>query len=249
MKAVVLALSGLMFYAKISDGTLNFYINQRFSWLSFVAVLLFLILSLTMLYRLLERRSAGSTPIGGLAMVDNQDPPGHGGGLSTLSLAILAVPALLGLLVPARPLGASAISSKGIGLLAPDSPQSVTQVRRPNTGTRNILDWLREFQREADPVTAFKGQPVDVIGFVYRDARSGQNQFWISRFAVSCCVADAAALGLLVQTDQATSLTTDAWVRVTGKISASQFAGETLPAITPDKIEPVEQPKQPYLYP
>ena len=239
VKAAVLGLSGLMFYAKISDGTLNFYISQRFAWLSFVAVLLFFVLALTMVYRLLERRSTAETGM----------PATHGGNMSALSLAILAIPALLGLLVPARPLGASAISSKGIGLTAPTGPQSVTQVRRPNTGTRNILDWLREFQREADPVAAFKGQSVDVIGFVYRDARSGENQFWVSRFAVSCCVADAAALGLLVQTDQTKTLKTDVWVRVTGKIGASQFAGETLPAILPEKIEPVDQPKQPYLYP
>ncbi len=255
VKAIVLALSGLMFYAKISDGTLNFYINQRFAWLSFVAVVLFLMMALTMLYRLLARRSTDAAALyndHSSASIEanlSSASSGHGGGLSALGLAILALPALMGLLIPARPLGASAISSKGIGLLAPDSPQSVIQVRRPNTGTRNILDWLRDFQREADPVAAFKGQPVDVIGFVYRDARSGKNQFWVSRFAVSCCVADAAALGLLVQTDQATSLKTDTWVRVTGKISTGQFAGETMPAIVPDKIEPVEQPMQPYLYP
>ncbi len=243
IKAVVLALSGWMFYAKISDGTLNFYINQRFSWLSFVAVLLFMVLALTVLYRLLERRVTSD------AVPTMTPATTHNASLSPLSLVILALPALLGLLVPARPLGASAINSKGIGLIAPDGPQTVTQVRRPNNGTRNILDWLREFQHEADPVAAFKGQSVDVVGFVYRDGRAGENQFWVSRFAVSCCVADAAALGLLVQTDQAKSLQTDTWVRITGKISAAQFAGEMLPAITPDKIEPVEQPKHPYLYP
>ena len=240
LKGIILALSGLMFYAKISDGTLNFYINQRFAWLSFVAVLLFLALALTMLYRLIERRPVLATPVAALTA--------HGNNISPISLAILVIPALLGLLVPARPLGASAISSKGIGLIAPDAPQ-VTQVRRPVNGTRNILDWLREFQHESDPASTFKGQAVDVVGFVYRDGRSGENQFWVSRFAVSCCVADAAALGLLVQTDQAKSLKTDTWVRVTGKLSAAEFAGEKLPAIVPEKIEPVAQPDQPYLYP
>jgi len=52
-----------------------------------------------------------------------------------------------------------------------------------------------------------------------------------------------------VQTDQAKSLKTDTWVRISGKFGASQFAGETLPAVIPDKIEPVDQPAQPYLYP
>ena len=46
LKAAVLGGLGLMFYAKLSNGTLSFYINQRFMWLSFVAVLLLAMLAL-----------------------------------------------------------------------------------------------------------------------------------------------------------------------------------------------------------
>ncbi|MGQ9814144.1 MAG: TIGR03943 family putative permease subunit, partial [Candidatus Roseilinea sp.] len=102
--------------------------------------------------------------------------------------------------------------------------------------------------RQSDPA-AFVGQEVDVIGFVYRDPRNASNQFWVSRFVVSCCVADASAIGLLVQADQASTLTLDSWVRVTGRLGLGEFAGERLPVIVPDTIEPTEQPEHPYLYP
>jgi uncharacterized repeat protein (TIGR03943 family) len=164
------------------------------------------------------------------------------------AVAIMALPMLLGLLVPARPLGANAVSSRGIGLSAPDRPGSVTQAQRAVTGPKNVLDWLREFTRNGDPA-AFNGQAVDVTGFVYRDPRTAGNQFWVSRFTITCCVADASAIGLLVQTDQAGTLKNDSWVRVTGKFALGEYAGEKIPVIMPEKIEPVDQPDNPYLYP
>ncbi|NJM41676.1 MAG: TIGR03943 family protein [Anaerolineae bacterium] len=249
LKAAVLAASGLMFYAKISSGTLAFYISQRFAWLSLVAVLLFVVLALTMAYRLVEgkrQKAEGGISIEQLPIANSQSTS-HAR-TTPLGLAILAIPALLGLLVPARPLSASAIESRGIGLSAPVRPGVTIQAVRPQNGPKSILDWLRDFSRTED-LAKFNGQQADVIGFVYRDPRSNENEFWVSRFAVSCCVADATALGLLVQTSEANTLKTDSWVRVTGKLQLGEFAGEKMPMLVAEKIEPAQQPNQPYLYP
>ena len=250
LKAAVLAASGLMFYSKISSGTLAFYISQRFAWLSLVAVLLFVVLALTMAYRLIEGKRQKEEGTGQLLITNNQlpaIPPMHAR-TSPLGLAIVAIPALLGLLVPARPLSASAIESKGIGLSAPVRPGNTVQAQRTQSGPKSILDWLRDFSR-AEDLSKFNGQPTDVIGFVYKDPRSQENQFWVSRFAISCCVADATALGLLVQTPAAKTMKADSWVRVTGKLQLGEFAGEKMPMIVAEKIEPVQTPNQPYLYP
>ena len=245
LKAAVLGGLGLMFYVKLSGGTLSFYINQRFMWLSFVAVLLLAMLALTMVYRLIEQRAATVEPHD---HDDDHARHAHRHKLAWGGLALLALPMLLGLLAPARPLGASAIANRGIGLTAPNSPGSPTIAQRAATGPRNILDWLRQFAANADP-SAFKGQAVDVVGFVYRDPRNSKEQFWVSRFTISCCVADASAIGLLVQTEQAADLKNDSWVQVTGKLDVGEFAGEQLPVIAPEKITPVDQPQNPYLYP
>jgi putative membrane protein len=245
LKAVVLLASGLMLYAKIGDGTLAFYINQRFAWLSLAAVLIFFTLAAALAYRVLPVRRAA--PSAGLH--DHDHAHNHGAHrASWLAIGLLALPALLGFFTPARPLGAGAIESRGIGLLAPDRPGSETQVRRLASGPKNILDWLREFSRNSDP-GAFTGRQADVIGFVYRDPRSRPDEFWVSRFAISCCVADASALGLLVKADQSPGLKTDSWVRVVGTFKAGEFGGERIPMIVAESIEPVEQPSQPYLYP
>ena len=253
LKAVVLAASGLMFYAKISDGTLSFYINQRFAWLSLVAVILYLALAMTMVYQATQQRQSEKRP-GDLAEFEviplqaRTPRRAYSHRASWLALGLLALPALLGFFTPARPLGASAIESRGIGLAAPDRPGTITQAQRVATGPKNILDWLREFSRSADP-GAFDGREVDVIGFVYKDPRAKPNEFWVSRFAVSCCVADATAIGLLVQTEDAEALEPDSWVRVVGKLKAGEFAGESIPVVVAERVERTQQPEHPYLYP
>ncbi|GIV83826.1 MAG: permease [Candidatus Roseilinea sp.] len=253
LRAIVLAASGLMFYAKISDGTLAFYINQRFAWLSLVAIIIYLALAMTMVYKAgLHRRF--DRPLGELTEFDVIPLQAHNRRrlnthrASWLALGLLVLPALLGFFTPARPLGASAIQSRGMGLTAPDRVGIVTQAQRAATGPKNILDWLREFSRTAD-LSAFEGKEADVIGFVYKDPRAKQDEFWVSRFAVSCCVADATALGLLVRTPKAEMLQVDSWVRVIGKFTMGEFAGERIPVIVAERVEPTQQPAQPYLYP
>jgi putative membrane protein len=247
LKAGVLTGLALMFYAKISDGTLAFYINARFAWLSFVAVLIFSALAMTLVYQITEQRRAEQRNrdeygVEYIPLLENRRK------VSWAGVAIMAIPMLLGLIVPARPLGASAVSSRGIGLNAPDRPGSAKTMQNAQSGPKNVLDWLRDFGSHADPA-AFKGQAVDVTGFVYRDPRNGTEQFWVSRFTISCCVADATAIGMLVQTTQAASLKNDSWVHVTGKLDVGEFAGEKVPMILPDKISPTDQPQNPYLYP
>ena len=75
---------------------------------------------------------------------------------------MVAFPLLLAILIPSRSLGIEAVNG-GVSL----NPVGVAGVTRSPLD-RNILDWLREFDRAATPAQ-FNGSPVDVIGFVYRD--------------------------------------------------------------------------------
>jgi len=249
-QVAVLAGSGLTFYAKLSDGSLFFYINQRFAWLSLVAIVLYLALALTVIYGEFRAQQQAAAHCD----IDESEVTWPtlrnarstaSGRVSWLAIGLLALPAMLGLLAPARPLGASAIDNRGIGLTI---PQQSDRAQRPTIAPQNILDWLREFSSIGDP-RALDGRNVDVTGFVYRDARNKSDQFWVSRFVVSCCVADAAAIGMLVQTAEAPALPADSWVRVVGKLKAGEFAGELVPMIVAEQITPTEQPEHPYLYP
>jgi putative membrane protein len=110
---------------------------------------------------------------------------------------------------------------------------------------RNILDWLRAFGAADDP-SAFAGQEATVVGFVYRDESFDAQQFMVSRFVVSCCVADATVLGLIVSWPDSLDLPLDTWVEVHGAFQADQQA---TPVLVADRVTPTAPPNQPYLYP
>lgn len=246
VKAFVLAALGMMLYVHLRDGTLAFYINQRFAWLTLLGALLFFALALALLGALLARsRPQGDEQVLVLPL-GNKPSTRAEGRLSPWAALLLLLPALLGTLVPPRPLGAGAIEVRGIGLVAPDRPS--TSIGRAAGEPNNILDWLRELSRAGDPTT-LAGREVEVVGFVYRDPRNAPGEFWVSRFTVSCCVADAAAIGLLTRWEQTDQLKPDEWVRVVGRFGVGEFAGERLPIILAERVEVVPPPSQPYLYP
>ena len=115
--------------------------------------------------------------------------------------------------------------------------------------TPAVLDWLREFGRLGDP-TVLNGETVDVIGFVYRELDMADDQFMVARFTMSCCVADAYAIGLPVIYDGAPDLAEGGWVHIQGTLQVGTFrpGDDPLPIILPTLVEPTEEPDTAYLY-
>ncbi len=251
---VILFLSlGLFLASRLSNGTLSFYIHPRFNPLTAVTAFIFLLVGLIYAY---QHRQ---TILHGAAAHDHDHDHhdhahahdhDHSHDLSWLALAILALPVLLGVMVQPKPLGAAALQNREIntGLLASAPAPSGSQLAViPTAGERNILDWLYLFRASPD-MAAFNGQPVHVIGFVYRDDRFAADEFMVSRFTVSCCVADAAPIGLIVRWPDAPELAADQWVEVTGTFLAGAFNGNEMPLLIADEVVITEAPAQPYLY-
>lgn len=227
---ILLGLSGYFAY-NIATGNLSNYINARFVWLSYVATGLFFALGVASAVQVIERTRTRASV--------------NARALTWGVLVVGAIPLVFGVMVPSRPLGADAVNGS----------ISTTAVRGANTAAfaiapenRNILDWLRSFNDSAD-YTAFNGQPVDVIGFVYREPTFADDQFMVARFTLSCCVADASALGLPVTYPAAATLEEGAWVHITGRMQVGDFGDDLMPIVQPDAVVPVEQPEHPYLYP
>ncbi len=245
LKIGVLAGLGLYFAYIYVSGRWALYIDPRFKWLSVIAVVLFAVLALSY-------RSKSTIDEHHHHPHDHMHEPGdHEHSHVTLgAIFIVALPLVLGVLIPAKPLGASAIKTRGI-----DTDLSSVSVGR-NASTsltvvaseKNILDWVRTIASTPDP-TELIGQEADVIGFVYRDSRFDENQFMVARFTLSCCVADALAIGLVVQLpEDSSTYAADSWVRVEGHFEERSFDNAVLLVLVADVVTPVEQPDQPYLY-
>ncbi|MBN8657650.1 MAG: TIGR03943 family protein, partial [Anaerolineae bacterium] len=95
----------------------------------------------------------------------------------------------------------------------------------------------------------FIGQKASVVGFVYFDEELETNQFFVSRFVVSCCAADGFAIAMPVLWQDASTLQQDTWVVVQGTIDAVDLNGQRTPMIVAEAVNPTDIPAQPYLFP
>jgi uncharacterized repeat protein (TIGR03943 family) len=232
-QALVLALLGLFLLNKVWNGTVLWYINSRFLPLTLIGAFGLLWLAQVQLAQL------QSTPEG------THDH--NGSSPSAWGLLVLALPILLGLVIPPAPLGASAVANKGFAAVAPaGAGGSPVQIEMAPTD-RTVLDWVRAFNYTADPA-GYEREPADVIGFVYHDPRLAAGEFLLARFTLTCCVADAAAIGLIVRWPAAAELPTNRWVRVQGPVQLAELKGRRIPLIEAQSVEAVPPPDQPYIY-
>lgn len=230
-KAAVLLGLAVYFAYNILNGDLTNYINARFAWLSYIAVVLFGTLGLATLISI-RRGDFNSTTSDHMLV-------------SWPILLIVAIPLILGTLVPSRPLGAQAVSGD-ISVRAASYSGGGSVTKEPLE--RNVLDWVREFNQPG-PASAFNGQAADVLGFVYTEPDFPDGHFMLARFTVSCCVADASAIGIPVYWEGASDLSDDQWVQVSGTFQADVFRGSDSPILQAESLERVPQPEHPYLYP
>ena len=231
-KTAILLGMGLYFSWLIISGNLAYYINQRFAWLAVVGAAVFIVLALVNIYS-------------NLRADDDECHQHQHFQIGWDILLIVALPLLLALIVPSRSLGIEAVNG-GISL-SPVGVASRSAFQRSPLD-RNILDWLREFERASSPA-AFNGAPADVTGFVYREPGFADDAFMLSRFTMSCCVADAFPIGMPVSGPDAADFETGAWLRARGELEAADFDGEFMPVLFADTLEAVAEPRQPYLYP
>lgn len=236
LKALMLILTAVFFAAMLINGRLYFYVGPRFSWLALMAVCLLILLAGS--YNLVlsdhEPRAAQE--------VSDDLPVEHG---AIWPILIAAVPLFLAVVIPAHPLGASAVPNRGVSTAFSARDPSVFAA---DPSDRTVLDWVAAMSSNTNPA-ALNGQKADVIGFVYRDVRFGTDQFMVTRFTITCCVADALAIGIVVSALNASQFPADSWVRVKGTFSAGTLDAQPLPILVADDVSPIQPPEQPYLYP
>lgn len=89
------------------------------------------------------------------------------------------------------------------------------------------------------------GQSVTFIGFVTRYADTPADEFLLTRYVLTCCVADATVASVRVVNVPAGAFATDDWVQVTGLL----YPVGNQVIVDATQIVPVERPDRPYLTP
>ncbi len=238
-QAMILAGLGFFLLNRYWAGQLIVYIHQRYVWLVLPAALVLLAIAYTLFN---QRPPIRSDEDSFLAVT--QAPPG-----SNWRLLMMLIPLVLGVMIPIAPLGAEAAGSRQVNrtLSFSSDPYLTEKVLALDPGTRSIMEWLWAFDAAVDK-RELNDQPVSLEGFVLIREDLPEDQFLVARFVISCCVADATAVGIAVQPPDQESNPTDGWVRITGQMQViTQETKETL-LIQATVIQSIEMPEQPYLY-
>lgn len=228
---ILLGLAGFL-TVNLITGNLANYINMRYEWLQYVAIALSLALGLGTLGAIL--RGEGSNRTSDHSVI------------TWPILLVMALPLVIAASVPAQPLSAGAARNGGVSLTTTSLTLGQSVTRDPME--RNVLDWLRLFSQSAAP-SRYDGERASFIGFIYTEPDFPDNTVMVARFAVSCCVADASALGIPVYWPEAAALSDNEWVRVEGAFEAGLFRDVKTPILQADVLTVIEQPEHPYLYP
>jgi putative membrane protein len=224
IEAVLLGGAAAMLLAKAQSGALVFYIHPRYTPLIVGCVVALALLAASRLRALFVA------------------PVGLSHGLRGRYL-LLALPLLLGTVVPARPLGAGSLSSAAFDSIAPARADALDD---EDMREWNLFQWAVALSVRDDEL---QGREADVVGFVYHDPQRPLDGFFVVRYVITCCTADGSGAGLPVVWRGAAALPADGWVRVRGKIGTVALGEHVTPALIATEVEPVARPVNPYLYP
>ncbi len=244
LRMVLLIGLGAMLVVKVATGRILLYVNGVYTRLILAAGIGFIVLGYIAGLRWLAAR-------GDAAHSHDHDGHAHATGrIEALGYAMLAIPLLLGLLVPAHPLGSSAVASRSNGTTSGASASGRLKTLGElgdNSDRWTLLDWTAAIAQTPD-ARALSGKPVNLIGFIAQgDSGFGPGYLTVARFVIVCCVADGNAVTLPVHWD--TSPPRDTWVQVSGTLATGPVGGKATPYIAATALQAIPQPSQPYLYP
>jgi putative membrane protein len=219
---VALAAWATLFWFLIISGRTLLYLSTRTSWVVPVGAV---ILTAAAIGRLATARAPHPEPLAGR----------HAVGMGIVTLPVVAILAL-----PPASLGSYAASRRSVSVGYVSTGGEIT-------GDISLVDvaaanWSKQGQ---EALIRKAGSEVSFLGRVTEREGLPADEFYLTRFMVSCCVADALSVQVRVVGAPPGSFRHDQWVRVTGTLYP--VSREVIVAAS--GVEPVPQPERPYLNP
>ncbi len=212
------ALLGVLVLLRWFDGTLIYYVADRYLWLVASGAVFLVGLGIAGLFypHALQHVRATVRPWQVIGLV---------------------LPLLLGFGVPPRPLSADTALQRGLGQRLPTYLTPAPFSFAVDSSQRTFADWGRILYSSADPAT-FAGQTASITGFITVEG----TDTYLTRFQVSCCAADGRPIGILLSPN--TDVTPSSWWQVTGTMQLRPDGQLQLQATD---MSPTPIPPNPYI--
>ncbi len=221
---VVLGMWGLMFWMLLATGRTYLYLSSRTAWLVPMGAVL---MSVAAIGRLATARSVQAESLGRR---------------QSWALGVIALPVVLVMALPPSALGAYSVGKR-----ATFGGSAIGATARDVTGPLDFVDIgaAQSFPAAMQQLEARAGEPIALEGFVTHEASAPPDEILLTRYIITCCVADATIAQVRVVGLPPGEYLDEAWLRVTGAVYP--VGREVL--VAADTAEPIPVPEQPYLTP
>lgn len=168
-----------------------------------------------------------------------------------LTYALLSLPLVLALIFPPRGLAAFSANERGPQIAGISAVHGVTSMRRVSlsvdTRSFSMEDWVGALSADPNP-RDYKGKPVRVSGMVlHASASVPAGYVMVMRYLVTCCIADARPVGVIVKDTSHGALRDNQWVTVTGTMGSASDSGQQVAVVNPTAIVNIKS-GNPYIY-
>lgn len=165
--------------------------------------------------------------------------------------ALLALPLLLAVLFPPRGLAAFSANERGPQIAGIAAVHGLTALHRVSlsvdTRSFTMQDWVGALSADPNP-RDYAGKPVRITGMVLHAAASVPPGYvMVMRYLVTCCIADARPVGVIVRDTSRGALKDNQWITVTGTMGSASEDGQRVAVVNPSRIEPIKS-GNPYIY-
>lgn len=260
LKIVLLLGFAAFFCLTIFTGSVRLYVHPRIIPFMLFAVATMVIIAILLSRNLFSPEQTGSfwpllffvLPL--LMALAIPAKPFDSGSGTTGSVQLISNSAAVN---TANPDSSAPTSASETPSITADSSQALPQVemKRPNITLKDGVLVLTSENFYVglcdvyDNLNSYKGTPISLVGYVFKDSSFGPNQFVPARLLMVCCAADMQPTGLLCFYDGAPQLESNSWVQVDGVIDETSFEGEIIPCIMAKNVTPTEAPAESYVYP
>lgn len=154
-----------------------------------------------------------------------------------------------GIILPSQALSSNVAAQRADNLnsVTINGGRNITQNFNTNSKNYTLGDWIASMNFNPDP-NFYKDKEVEIIGFIFTTKLINvDNEFFVGRFVIRCCAADATPVGLKIGSEWKDKFKEGDWVKVTGKFAVTNKDGYEDLYIEPTIIQKTEVPEKPYI--
>ena len=199
------------------------YLNPRYFWLIYISIGFFTCFLLTTMVKIFSGQVYG--------------------GRAPVFLYML-IPLVLLPVANRAQLGTDTVARRGVVFTEVNEdagtqiPVPELRVKNPD-GTDRYSDLLMNPERSV-------GQDVELIGRAAFNSLLPEESFYIYRFIIFCCVADAMPSGFIVIGTDISSVEEEQWYRLKGTVGMTTVDGQEYLSVTAESLERVDEPDSIY---